>query len=809
MSSRLKILIFIFLISLSAVIRLEGQETVIKGVVCDSAGIPIPLVNISISGLSAGTFSDNQGAFILVIGTDSREHPIEFSSIGYETTQKNIIAAGDTIQLNIILTEKITSLSDVIVRESLVREEPTLKRVPIKSLFTVPAPGGYIETIIKTFPGVSSGNELSNQYSVRGGSYDENLVYLNDIEIYRPVLIHSGKQEGMSIINPDMVGSIEFSTGGFNASYGDKMASVLDIRYREANSFKGSVSAGLLTSTAHLEGTGLNDRLRFTTGVRYKTNRLLLGTLDTRANYSPAYFDLQTLISYRAGNITKISLLATQNINSYSFTPISQKSSFGNIAEAYQLYVRYEGSEKDVYYNNNLALSVEITPVAGFVNRFTLHRYSATESETFDIRGTYSLNLLDKDTGSENLGDSIMNIGTGSWLDHARNYLDANVMMAGFRSRWEHVDNVLSWGVKLKYEKIDDNLREWRRIDSAGYTLPYSTTELRLSEFASSVNSITTRRVETFLIDNYTFRTAGHSIIFTGGIRLSYWSFNDELLVSPRFSVYWQPANENITFYSSYGTYYQPPFYREMRGPDGILNNFVRSQKSIHYVAGSTFDFTVGETPLRLTGEIYFKQFTDLIPYKFDNVRVIYSGENSAIGEAMGIDLRLNGEFVNNAESWISMSVMKSYHDIIGDGMPRYPAPADVRFSSTIFFQDYLPSNPTLRAHINIQFSTGVPVSSPYSERYDSFYRMPSYRRVDLGFSKLFIRQQNGKNSSLPGWIDSIVAGIEIFNLLDINNTISYNWLTTVNNLDGEVRQFAVPNYLTGRSLNFRMTVSF
>lgn len=809
MSSPLKIAITLFMLITG--LNLSGQEpvTVITGIVADSTGKPVQLVNIRVGNLSAGTFSDIDGSFTISIPADNLDHLLLVSSIGYKSQSIEFRAIADTIRFNIIVKELITSLDDVVVRESFQREEPTMRRVPIRDIITVPSVGGNIETLLKTFPGVNSGNELSNQYSVRGGSYDENLVYLNDIEIYRPALLHTGKQEGLSIINPDMVGNVEFSTGGFNASYGDKMASVLDIRYRDATRFSGSVSGGLLTSSAHVEGVGLDNRFRVTAGFRYKTNRLLLGTLDTEASYIPSYYDIQALASYRVSPRTKLSLLATQNISKYNFIPRSQRSSFGNIFEAYQLYVDYEGSESDSYNNNNLALSIELTPDPSFVNKFIIHLYSADETETYDIRGSYSLNLLDKNTGSENLGDSIMNIGTGSWLDHARNYLDASILMVGYKGRWEHSDNVLSAGAKLKYENIDDNLREWRRIDSAGFTIPYSVSELALTEYAASSNQLSTKRIEAYVIDNYTIKTEGHSLVLTGGVRLSYWTFNDELIISPRFSVYWQPPVTNLTVYASYGTYYQPPFYREMRDPDGNINKNIESQKSIHYVAGSIFDFRIGPTPARLTGEIYYKEFSNLIPFKFDNVRVIYSGENNARGTAKGIDLRLNGEFVENAESWISLSLMNVRHDIIADGRPGYPAPTDARFSTNIYFQDYFPSNPSFRAHINIQFSTGVPVSSPFNDRFDSYYRMPSYRRVDIGFSKVFSKSEEGKNRGLPDWIDRITAEIEIFNLIDINNTISYNWLTTVNNLDGEVRQFAVPNYLTGRSLNLGLTVSF
>jgi len=809
MASLLKILFTILILARGVLLFSQDDRCIITGYVTDSTSRAVPLANITADRDLAGTYADENGYFILSLEADSLSHILDISSVGYTGVRFEFRAFADTLRFRVMLGESVTALDDVVIRESLRREEPTMRKVPLRDISTVPAAAGSIEVLIKTLPGVNSTNELSNQYSVRGGSYDENMVYLNDIEIYRPALIHTGKQEGLSIINPDMAGNIEFSTGGYNASYGDRMASVLDIRYREPKSFRGSVTASMLTSSVHFEGTALDEQLSFTMGARYKTNRLLLGTLDATGNYIPAYYDLQALVGYRINSNFKFSLFATHNISSYTFIPQSQRSSFGNIFEAYQLYVDYDGSERDSYRNYNIAASFDYSPVPGFTNSFIIHRYSALESETFDIRGSYSLNSLDKNMGSENLGDSIMNIGTGSWLDHARNYLDATIIMAGYKTRWQHGDNILSLGARLKFEEIDDRMKEWRRIDSAGYTIPYSPSGLFLTDVSSSTNVLSTRRVEAFIIDNYTVNTGEHLFILTGGVRMSYWSFNDELIISPRLSAYWQPNSSNLTVYAAYGTYYQSTIYREMRDPSGILNEDIRSQKSIHYVAGSIVDFNIGNAPARFTGELYFKEFTDLVPYKFDNVRIIYSGLNNARGTSKGIDLRLNCEFVKDAESWISISLMDVRHDILGDDLPSYPAPTDARFSSNIYFQDYLPSNPTLRAHINIQFSTGVPVSSPYNNRYDSNYRMPPYRRVDIGFSKVFSRMADGRNMWLPGWLNRVIAEVEIFNLLDIINTISYHWLTTVNNLSGETREFAVPNYLTGRSFNLKLSCVF
>ncbi|MFN2378817.1 MAG: carboxypeptidase-like regulatory domain-containing protein [Bacteroidales bacterium] len=808
MAKLLKISLSLLLLYTLQSTSAQENRTIINGKVLDSSGAPVSNVNITLDSLAAGTYTDIIGSFTLTLEADTSMHILHITSIGFRSRSVNIMAVPGTTEIVITLEEEITRLSDVIVTPGRKRDEPSMKILPIVGMVTMPASSGAIESLIKSMPGVVSGNELSNRYSVRGGSYDENLVYINGIEIEKPVLIHAGQQEGLSVINPDLTGSISFSTGGFNASYGDRMASVLEIRYREPEDFRASFSVGMMNSSAHAEGVALGGRLSLIGGIRYRSNRLLLGTLETDGSYQPLLYDLQLSARFRLTNALSLSLLTIHNVNDYTFIPVSRRSSFGNLIEAYSIFVQYEGAERDRYRSTNIAVSLDISLNNTFKSRFILHRYHNTENEKFDIRGSYSLSVLDKDRGSENMSDSIMNIGTGSWLEHARNYLDGNTTVIEHKTRWEHSDNILNWGARIKLETISDDLNEWKRIDSAGYTLPLSTGEMVLSEWAQSANELSSYRFEAYIIDNITLHPGMHDLTFTGGARVSWWSFNNELLFSPRLSVTWNPPLSGVTLYSSVGRYYQPPYYREMRRPDGSVNENIKAQSSFHFVAGTTVRFIANNVPLRLTGEIYYKNFNRLIPYKIDNVRIIYAGENSAEGVAKGIDLRLNGEFVKDAESWVSVSLMKVTHNILNDTLPAYAAPTDSRFGTTVFFQDWLPSNPTFRAHIRLHFSTGVPVSQPDGNRYDSRYRMPSYRRVDIGFSKSF--SHNGtKPSGLPPFVESVTAGLEIFNLIDINNTISYSWLSTVNNLSGEVREFAVPSYLTGRMLNFKISAVF
>ena len=808
---RLRFLLIIGLLILSSCSDIFSQQglSVITGSVADSTGTPLPLVNIILDDNTTGTYTNDNGKFRLYLPRDNREFTLLISYIGYYSRQIKLRADRDSINIKVVLKVDITTLKEVVIRQQGISESPTLARIPVKDIKLVPITGSSIETLLSTLPGVNAPNELSANYTVRGGSFDENLVYINGVEIYRPQLITSGRKEGLSIINPDLVNSIYFSSGGFNSSYGEKLSSVLDIEYRKPESFGGSARAELMTNSVHMEGSDRDGKFTFLLGSRYMTNRLLLQTLDTRANYTPAYFDLQTLFSIKTGSRSSLDIFVTIARNKFEFVPVSGRSTFGTINNAYQLYVDYDGYEKDRYLINNSALSWNIDHSPDFKSTLMLQASTSREEESFDIRGKYLLNELDKNLGSENFGDSIMNIGIGTWLDHARNSLATEIYIASIKSRWQNSRNILSWGAALRSESITDNLNEWRMIDSAGYSIPLSDEVLLVNKLITGKNDISSLRAEFYILDNYAFSYGSTDLVFTAGTRLAYWSLNDEILFSPRISVEIIPHN-SLSLYLAAGRYYQPPFYRELRRPDGSINYNIKSQSSIHFVFGSVWDFEIGYTPFRLSSEIYHKKLDMLIPYKFDNVRVVYAGDNIATGKVSGIDLRLNGEFVRGTDSWLSLSIMKASHDIINDDFGPYPAPADIRFSSDLFFQDYFPSNPSYRAHIKIHFSTGMPVSSPYQDRYDNIYRMPAYRRVDIGFSKALKDEFSTlRAESMLNFFDRIIVGFEIFNLLDIKNTISYNWLSTLNNLSGEERQFAVPNYLTGRSLNFKLNFEF
>jgi hypothetical protein len=806
---KLKISGLILLLMLVSCRILLSQQTKIKGFVSDSTGKPLESVSISLLNSSHGTYSDKAGSFTLNVPTDGNDYFIMFSHLGFKSDRIAIKCDRPEIIVNVILSGEVIGLGEITVSSGRAGISNSLMLIPLRDIHLFPSPSGSFESILKTMPGVSSNNELSSQYSVRGGNYDENLVYVNDVEIFRPFLIRSGQQEGLSFINPDLVSSVKFSSGGFSAVFGDKMSSVLDITYRSPVSSKGSVSLSLLTSSVHYEGISKNKKISFLLGIRYKSSRLMLKTLDSKGDYQPVFADIQSLINFKTGQRSNLSLLSAFSSNTYNFFPQSRESSFGNDAAAYRLYVLFAGGEKDIYstWNNNLTWM--ISERNNFSHKIILSAFKTTEKESYDIRGWYSLNSLDKDYGTNNLSDSVMNIGVGEWLSHARNYLTANIFSFAYKGEKKWGSNSVYWGLKLRHNIFDDKIKEWTKSDSAGYSLPVNTEYLLVTSLIRSQNSINFRTYDTYLQVAKNFTIGYHKLSFDAGVRAIYNSYTSEFLISPRATSAIE-AGKNLSFHLSGGIYYQSPFYKEMRFPDGSLNEGIKSQKSIHSIFGMNYYFKAWGRPFSLTTEIYNKTLSNIIPYRLDNVRVIYTGENSAVGYSRGIDFRVNGEFVPDAESWISLSIMDSKLKIPLKEYGRFPSPSDQTVNLNIFFQDYLPGNPTWRAHINIAFVTGIPTISSFNDRYDQYHRLPAYRRVDMGITKLI----KGPDSNVPGvkllkYFNEVYTGVEIFNLMDINNTISYLWIKTVNNLSGDMRTFAVPNYLTGRSLNLILSATF
>ena len=787
-------------------ITLFGQRNnaTLRGVIKDSGGQAMDMVNIALKDFPLGTSSNRKGEFILRIPA-KKNIIIVYSSLGYQSVLDTILAdEEENILKNITLHTTNLQLGEVIVTKQRIGDGIT--RINSKLLDVLPtAGGGAVESMLKTLPGVSSNNELSSQYSVRGGNFDENLVYVNDIEVYRPFLIRSGQQEGLSFINSDMVSTIDFSAGGFDAKYGDKMSSVLDIKYRKPSDFRGSASVSMLGATAHFEDVALKGKLAHISGLRYKTNQYLLGSLDEKGEYDPSFLDFQTYITYQVSEKFDISFLGNVAQNQYKFIPQTRETTFGTWDAPLNTKIYFEGQEVDDFQTYTGALSANYHPNVNLNLKFIASAYYATERETYDILGEYYLNELEQNMASEEFGDSVLNLGVGAFLNHARNNLDAMVYSFSHRGAYNSDNHLINWGVKFQHEEIQDEINEWIFRDSTGYSIPYSDTNVDLYYTLNSKTSISSNRFSGFIQDVWNTPVSSGNLYLTGGVRFNYWDFNNELLISPRATLSYYPDWESkISFRLSAGMYHQSPFFKELKFSDGTLNFNTKAQRSYQIVAGTDLVFTAWNRPFRVTSEAYYKYMNRLIPYQIDNVRIRYLPEQKAVGYATGIDMKVNGEFVSGVQSWASLSLMQTKEDILDDGHGFIPRPTDQLVNFSLFFQDYLPGNPSYRMSLSGFYGARLPTGPPNSERYQDVFRMPPYRRIDLGFSKVLISSANPVNRNLLRHVNDMWISLEVFNLLDINNTISYFWVSSIY---GD--QFAVPNYLTGRKFNLKLTVKF
>lgn len=811
-TKRLLVFSFILLISGLYLTTAKAQNNaIVFGTVTDSVGRALPFTNITIPALNKGAVSDDSGNY--KISLHSGDYEIDYSLIGYQSIKKKLhLEPGEKVEVNISLKIAIKNLEEVsVVHQSDRLQE--INRIYIKEFEAMPNPGGSLESLIKTMPGVSSSNELSSQYSVRGGNFDENLVYVNDIEIIRPFLIRSGQQEGLSFINPDLVGSVRFYAGGFEAKYGDKMSSVLDVTYRTPEKAAGSVSLSLMGGSVSVEGVSKKGKFSLITGVRYKTTRLLLSSLDSKGEYKPDFTDWQMLLNYKINNRFSIGLLTNYANNAYSFIPTTRSVTFGTYANVYNFKIYYDGSEKDMYNSISGGLTLHYTVNPDLRMKLIFNAYSNYEQERFDISGEYLINELDAYSGSTTYNDSILNLGVGGMLNHARNYLQADIRSAAYMGNWQLKNHNIHWAIRFQHDQFRDRISEWEYIDSAGYSSPYSEHNILLNNYISSRNNLSTNRITAFVQDAYKWKSSHASYTLNAGLRLHNWSFNHELLLSPRIRFSVQPKwDKDIAFYAATGIYYQPPLFKEMRNMSGEINYNIRSQRSYHFLIGSDMTLNLWERPFKYTIEAYYKYLDRLIPYKIDNVRIKYAAQNNAKGYATGLDMKLYGEFVESIESWVSMSVLSTKENLIGDFYVNkngeriepgyYHRPTDQLFHINLFFQDYLPNNPTFKASVNLVYGSSFFISPPRSSRYDLTFPLGSYRRVDFGIYKIF------KLTSLPQ-IKSFWIGADIFNLFDIKNKASFMWIQTVGNQENIPNTFAVPNYLTSRRLNIRMTVKF
>lgn len=770
----------------------------IFGSIKDDQGQPIELATVRVEGQTALTTSNLKGEYSLFCrSTDSLT--IIYSMIGYETRKRTLSNPSDSVRIDVVLPVYGGGvLGEASVSGQHIQTGTTQRIKPVDTKFMPSTTGNGVEEIIATQAGVSTHNELSSQYNVRGGSFDENCVYLNGIEVYRPMLVRSGGQEGLSVINSDMVESIGFSSGGFEAKYGDRMSSVLDITYKRPKKIEASVNASLLGAGAYI-GWG-NKKVSLMSSVRYKTTRYLLGSMDTDGEYRPNFLDYQAYVSWRPNQRWTLDLLGNISDNHYTFVPEDRETKFGTMQEAKSFKVYFDGQEKDKFrtYFGAATLTRHITPSTFLALQAST--FATNESETYDIQGEYWLNEA---TGQQQLG-------VGTYMEHARNYLQANVFDIGLKFRTQFTAHTLQAGIKYKHEIIKENAREWEMRDSMGYSLPFEDDKLQLIYSQRSHNKITTNRLEAFAQDSWRIKNKVGLFNVTYGLRLSHWSWNKEVLCSPRISVGLLPAfSDHWTFRLATGIYYQAPFYKEIRDTtiaQGIstvtLNPDIKSQRSIHIVGGGDYTFRMMNRPFRFTAEAYYKHLSRLIPYTVEGVRVEYYGDNMSRGYAAGVDFKLYGEFVPGTDSWITFSLMSTKEKYNGVWIPR---PTDQRYNVSLYFTDYFPGTTRWRFSLKAAFADGLPFGPSHSDRTQHTYRAPAYKRVDIGMSYCLINNED-KHIYHPWgrFIKSAWVGLDAFNLLGIKNVNSYYWVTDITNT-----RYAVPNYLTGRQINVRLNVNF
>lgn len=774
------------------------QRTRIFGVIKDDQGAPVELATIRVTGQNALTVSNLKGEYSLWC-TSADTVRVVYSMIGYETRKRLLRSPADSVRLDVMLPTYVKGTLGTAVITGQGVQTGTVQRITKPEMkFSPSVTGNGIEEIIATQAGVSTHNELSSQYNVRGGSFDENCVYLNGIEVYRPLLVRSGQQEGLSIINSDMVESIGFSSGGFEARYGDRMSSVLDITYKRPENFEASAQASILGAGAYV-GWG-NKKVSLMTSVRYKTTKYMLGSTDTDGEYQPNFLDYQAFLSWRPNRRWSLEVLGNISDNHYNFKPQDRETKFGTINDAKNFKVYFDGQEKDHFRTlfGAATLTRHFNPETYLALQFS--SFATRERETYDIQGEYWLNEA---TSQEQLG-------VGTYMEHARNRLRARVMNTGLRFRTKLTGHTLQAGFNWNLETIHENAREWEMRDSMGYSLPYDPEYLKVIYSLRSKADISSSRFSAFVQDSWRIKSKAGLFNLTYGLRFSYWDWNKEALVSPRVSVGLLPSfSDHWTFRLATGFYYQAPFYKELKDTTltaGMatvsLNRNIKSQRSIHAVLGADYTFRMANRPFKFTTEVYYKALSNLIPYTVDNVRVVYYGRNVSKGYAAGIDFKLYGEFVPGTDSWLTFSLMRTKEKIDGVWIPR---PTDQRYNVSLFFTDYFPGTTRWRMTLKAAFADGLPFGPPRSERSKQTLRAPAYKRVDIGMSyRLLNNEDRHLRTGFASAFKNIWLGVDCFNLLGIENVNSYYWVTDITDT-----QYAVPNYLTGRQLNARISIEF
>ena len=811
-----------FLVSFLSVAQKKGAT--VSGKVVNEAEQELPNVSVIILGQQKGITTTDSGFFKIQVPAD-RAFALLFSHAGYKTVQQNfLLSEGEHETITIRLENSSNTLEQVVITDRRDRSEAGLIRVNPKSVLNLPTPVANVESLIKIF--VGSNNELTSQYNVRGGSYDENLIYVNDFEIFRPYLVRSGQQEGLSFINPEMVRNINFYNGGFQAKYGDKMSSVLDIQYKKPRSFGGSAYLSILEQGFHVEGTGSKTRLSYMAGIRNRSNRNLLSRQETQGNYVPASTDVQGLISYQFSNKWQAELLG--NLSRTSFTLIPQFSQLTSsvfspfFTANLGVDIYFEGREKDAYTTGMLGFSTTYQPRQNLRLKFLASRFENDEEENIDIAGAYLFGDRDFDKAKSTYGMIVNPLGAGVFQNFARNKLNIVNYNVSHKGSLDNGRHSFLWGLGADRTAIYDKLNEWEYQDSAGYSLPYNPSYLQLNKVLKSTAELNVLRLSGYVQDNIIIRKGAADFTMQFGVRFNYNDLNGELLLAPRWGASWKPAwKKDFVFRAAAGAYHQPPFYRELRRYNGTVNKELKAQKSYQGVFGFDYNFIGWNRPMRLTTEAYYKHMTDVVPYDIDNVRLRYFGENSATAYAAGLEMRLHGEIVKDAESWISLGLMRTREDIKGDFFKRYTLdtlnqpvdsvtveggwlrrPTDRLITFGMFFQDYLSTNKNFKVYLSSIYGTNLPYNIPGSVQYRNALLIQPYIRVDVGFSALLLDDDRSSRRSRSPFrkFDNVWASLEVFNLIDRPNTISYLLIKDFAN-----NTFTMPNRLTPRLLNLKL----
>ena len=787
---------FLFLLALLATaLGCVAQTFTLRGRVTDGEGNPVEFASVTCPSQGRATVTSLQGQYELkLLSADSVV--VKFSMLGYRTKTRVLHRPKGTQTLQVTLTEQASTLGEVTVAGQKIQSGQT-QDISTKPLHSLPSTtGNAVEELIQSQAGVSTHSELSSQYNVRGGSFDENSVYINSVEVYRPFLVRSGQQEGLSVINPDMVERIGFSTGGFEAKYGDKMSSALDITYRRPKRFEATAAASLLGGSAYVGFS--NKKLAWANGLRYKTTKYLLGSLETKGEYKPNFLDYQTYLSYKPNKRWTLDFIGNISDNNYNFHPEDRETKFGTMESVRSFRVYFDGQEKDRF--RTFFGTLGITRHLGDSTSVSLlgSSFSTSEQERYDIQGQYWLTQTET---SENLG-------VGTYFEHARNYLKAHVesvkLLLKHTAKQHNVEAGLTW----KQEHIEENSVEYEMRDSAGYSVPHTGKDLFMIYSLRARNELNANRLETYVQDTWRFRSAGEHTLFTlnYGLRFSHWNYNKESILSPRVSLGITPSfNHNVTLRFATGLYYQAPFFKELRDTSTVagvtratLNRKIKSQRSIHFIAGMDYRFNMNNRPFKFTAELYYKLLGNVVPYSINNVKVVYYGSNEASGHAAGLDLKLFGEFVPGTDSWVTLSFMDTKMKLNG---VKVPMPTDQRYALNLFFTDYFPGTTRWKMSLKLAYADGLPFSAPHRELETNTFRAAAYKRADIGMSYRVLNNEHRERKSI---FRNIWLSLDCLNLLGINNVNSYYWVTDVTN-----QQYAVPNYLTGRQINARLLFEF